>query len=144
MQERDDENRTTNERRRKKKHILEASHNALTPSKTSIAPHNQKPKMTKVERKAVYKDCKKTLEQSIKDLSNDDTDNSESEGTSMSVPSNFKRYTIADRKILLQQPQRTKIKEAGESYDGPEDSKKVDLPEPGEEPRPVYIAIDLT
>ena len=62
----------------------------------------------------------------------------------MSVPSNFKRYTIADRKILLQQPQRTKIKEAGESYDGPEDSKKVDLAKPGEEPRLVYIATDLT
>ena len=62
----------------------------------------------------------------------------------MIVPSNFKRYTIADRKILLQQPQRTKIKEAGESYDRPEDSKKVDLVEPSEEPRPVYIATDLT
>ena len=77
--------------------------------------------MTKVEQKVAYKDCKRTLEQSIKYLNNDDTDNNESEGTSMSVPSNFKRYTIADRKILLQQPQRTKIKEAGESYDGPKE-----------------------
>ena len=86
MQEWDDENQTTNERRRKKKHIPEASQDASTPSKTSTTPHDQKPKMTKVERKVVYKDYKKTLEQSIKDLSNDDTDNSKSEGTSMTVP----------------------------------------------------------
>lgn len=31
----------------------------------------------------------------------------------------------------------------GESYDGPEDAKMVDLANPGEEPRPLYIATDL-
>ena len=32
----------------------------------------------------------------------------------------------------------------GVSYDdGPEDTKKIDIASPGEEPKPVYIAIDL-
>ena len=32
----------------------------------------------------------------------------------------------------------------GVLYDGPEDAKKIDLAEPGEEPRPAWIATDLT
>ncbi|MCO5563145.1 hypothetical protein L7F22_016782 [Adiantum nelumboides] len=36
------------------------------------------------------------------------------------------------------------LKEPGTSYDGPEKAKKIDLAEPGEEPKPAYIAIDLT
>ena len=62
----------------------------------------------------------------------------------MDVPSNFKSYTIQDRRIVLQQPKRVKPEIMGESYDGPEDAKKIDLANPGEEPRPVYIATDLT
>ena len=44
----------------------------------------------------------------------------------------------------MEKPQRTKPSQLGESYDGPEDAKQVDLAEPGEEPKPVYIATDLT
>ena len=43
----------------------------------------------------------------------------------------------------MQTPQRVKPQQQGESYDGPEDAKRVDLANPGEEPRPVYIAMDL-
>ena len=32
----------------------------------------------------------------------------------------------------------------GELYDGSKDAKKIDLANLGEEPRPVYIATDLT
>ena len=59
------------------------------------------------------------------------------------MPSNFKRYTIEDRTIKFQTPQRIKPQQQGESYDGPEEAKRVDLAIPGEEPRPVYIATDL-
>ena len=34
--------------------------------------------------------------------------------------------------------------EKNKSYDGPEDAKKIDIAEPGEESRPMYIATDLT
>ena len=61
----------------------------------------------------------------------------------LQVPSHYKRYTVQDRSILLQTPERTKP-QAGVSYDGPEDTKRVDLAEPGEDLLPVYIATDLT
>ena len=65
------------------------------------------------------------------------------EGDAISVPSNFKRYTIEDRKIKLQTPQCMKPQQFGESYDGPEDAKLIDLANAGESPKPVYIATDL-
>ena len=59
------------------------------------------------------------------------------------VPSHFKRYTIQDRKIIVvQQPIRS-LQKPGESYDGPEDAKKINLAEEGEDPKPAYIATDL-
>ena len=51
----------------------------------------------------------------------------------------FKRNTIEDRTIKLQTPQRVKPQQQG-----PEDAKRVDLAIPGEEPKPVYIATDLS
>ena len=60
----------------------------------------------------------------------------------LSVPSHFKRYTIQDRKIIVQQPMH--ISEVpGKSYDESQNAKRIDLAEEGEEPRPTYIAIDL-
>ena len=58
------------------------------------------------------------------------------------APSHFKRYTVQERKIVLQQSKREPQK-PGESYDGPENSKRVDLAKEGEEPRPVWIATEL-
>lgn len=58
------------------------------------------------------------------------------------MPSHFKRYTIQDRKIVVQQPKRTS-QTLGESHDGPENAKQVNLAIEGEEPRPTYIANDL-
>ena len=59
------------------------------------------------------------------------------------VPKNFCSYTIQDRSIILQSPKREKPETFGVSYDGPEDAKKVDLADPGETQRPVWIATDL-
>ena len=60
----------------------------------------------------------------------------------ISVPSHYKNYTIEDRKILMQLPDRQNEKK--KSYDGPEDAKKIDISKPEEESRPMYIAADLT
>ena len=69
--------------------------------------------------------------------SNNDTEDE------LQVPSHYKRYTVQDRIILLQSPERTKPP-VETSYEGSEDTKRVDLAESGEEPQPVYIATDLT
>ncbi|MCO5565182.1 hypothetical protein L7F22_018855 [Adiantum nelumboides] len=61
----------------------------------------------------------------------------------MDIPSHYKKYTMQDRKIIVQQPMR-ELKELRTSYDGSKKAKKIDLVEPGEEPRPAYIATDLT
>ena len=45
---------------------------------------------------------------------------------------------------MLQRPNRQKPKTLGMSYDGLEDAKKIDLAEPGEEPRLTWIATDLS
>ena len=57
----------------------------------------------------------------------------------MSVPSHFKKYTIQDRKIVVQQPVRVSQKH-GESYDGPKNARKINLAEEEEDPKPIYIA----
>ena len=59
------------------------------------------------------------------------------------VPSNFKTYTVQDRKIVTQSPQRDRPTNPGESYDGPKEVKQVDLAQPGQDPKPVYIATNL-
>ena len=97
--------------------------------------NEKKTKPTKLERKAFYDDCKRALNKTWQSMSDESSDAEE-----VDVPSNFKSYTIQDRKIMLQQPKRVKPEQLGESYDGPEDAKKVDLANPGEEPRPIYIA----
>ncbi|MCO5575757.1 hypothetical protein L7F22_029561 [Adiantum nelumboides] len=96
--------------------------------------------MTKIERKSEYNKLKKTLKDVCAiEMETDEDVNSDK----MDVPSHYKTYTIQDRKIIVQQPMR-ELKEPGTSYDGPEKAKKIDLAEPGEEPKPAYIATDLT
>ncbi|MCO5597411.1 hypothetical protein L7F22_051488 [Adiantum nelumboides] len=67
----------------------------------------------------------------------------ETNSDKMDVPSHYKKYTIEDNKIIVQQPMR-ELKEARTSYDGPKKAKKIDLPKPREVPKPTYIATDLT
>ncbi|MCO5560570.1 hypothetical protein L7F22_014185 [Adiantum nelumboides] len=63
--------------------------------------------------------------------------------TPISVPAHYKKYTVEERKIILKKPGRREMANQGVSYDGPEDAKKIDLANPGEDSKPVYIAIDL-
>lgn len=72
------------------------------------------------------------------------SDDSNDEEDITNVPTNFKKFTIQDQKIMLQQPMRQKPDKPGVSYDGPEDAKEVNIAEPGAEPRNVWIATDLS
>ena len=49
---------------------------------------------------------------------------------------------VEEQKIMVTKPKRI-LMSPSVSYDGPEDTKKIDIASPGEEPKPVYIAIDL-
>ena len=94
--------------------------------------------MSKLERKVKYNEAKQTLKQiwaAATETSSGD------EG--VEVPSHYKKYTIQDRHILLQTPERQRT-QPGTSYDGPENTKRIDLARPREEAKPVYIASDLT
>ena len=62
--------------------------------------------------------------------------------TPISVPKHYKKYTVEERKIIWQKPNRQQPIIAI-SYKGPKDDKKVDLAGHGEDTKPVYIATDL-
>ena len=59
------------------------------------------------------------------------------------IPDNFKKFTVQDRKIVWEKPKRQPTRQKGELYNGPEQAKQVDLAEPGQESKMVWIAIDL-
>ena len=61
----------------------------------------------------------------------------------VSVRSHYKRYTIQDWKVIVQQPVCEQQKPR-ESYKGPKNAKRIDLAELNEEPKPVYIATNLS
>ena len=69
--------------------------------------------------------------------------NSVGEEEGIMVPSNFKTYTIQDQRIVTQSPNHERPTNPGESYDGPKEVKHIDLAQPGEDPKPVYIATNL-
>lgn len=58
------------------------------------------PQMSKTKRKAAFKDYKCILSESLQSYSNSSSPSTD-EGDVISVPSNFKRYTIEDRTIKL-------------------------------------------
>ena len=62
--------------------------------------------------------------------------------TPLSVPEHHKKYTVEERKIICQKPNRQQPV-TGISYEGPEDAKKIDLSGPNEDEKLVYIATDL-
>mgnify|MGYP007023531666 CR=1 FL=1 len=70
-------------------------------------------KTTKLERKAYYEECKRTLNKTWRTSDEESSDDSDG----LDVPSNFRSYTIQDWKIMLQQPKQVKLEAIGESYD---------------------------
>ena len=117
----------------------EQKERASNRSKRSVKSNSISSKPSKLERKEVCKKYKQVLRQVWEDLSD-----SVEEMENQEVPDNFKRYTIQDRRIVLEKPKRIPTGQPGESYDGPEQAKQVDLAEPGEDPRLGWIATDLT
>ena len=59
------------------------------------------------------------------------SDESDKDKDAISVPSHYKKYTIQDRWLVIEQPKRER--QPGKSYDGPEDAKKIDLAQQFEE-----------
>ena len=70
--------------------------------------------MTKVEIRALLQEQKQTLKATWSSCTYD----SKIEDGAMSVPPNFKKSTIQDRKIVLQQPKQVRPKDPGKFYDG--------------------------
>lgn len=62
----------------------------------------------------------------------------------LTVPSHYKKYTIQERRVIVEQLLVRIKTEPRKSYDGPQDAKKIDLVEPREESKPAYIATDLS
>ena len=89
----------------------------------SVKSQEEKPKLTKTERRARYNELKRELKQVWSTEMESEGENQDN----MSVPSHFKRYTIQDRKVIVQQPKRT-LEEPGKSYDGPENAVGRFLP----------------
>lgn len=98
----------------------------------------QELKLTKTKKKAKYNKLKCKMKQ----VWTIEMDSEDERNENMSFPSHFKQYTIQDRKVVVQQPIRTS-EVLGKSYDGPENAKRIDLAEEGEEPRLAYIATNL-
>ena len=102
---------------------------------------SEKGSMTNVEQKALREEKKRVLKAAWSSMSDNSMDD---KAIATKLPSSFKCFMVQDQKIILQSPTREKPKTPGISYDGPKDAKKVDITKPREEPRLVWIAIDLT
>ncbi|MCO5585802.1 hypothetical protein L7F22_039737 [Adiantum nelumboides] len=99
-------------------------------------------KMTKLERKQKHQELKQTLKKEWTTKMESENEIG-TEADKISVPSHYKKYTIKDRRVVIEKPLQERT-EPGQSYDGLEDAKKIDLAEPGEEPKSAYIATDLS
>ena len=107
-------------------------------NKTIKKDTGKTPKMSNLEQKTTYNEVKRVLKQVWTTATG-----SSSENEGVEVPSHYKKYTIQDRQILLQTPERQRT-QPGTSFDGPKNSKRIDLAKPGEVELLVYIANDLT
>ena len=94
--------------------------------------------MIKLEWKQKYKELKRTLNQEwLTEMETEDTGSED-----LNTPSHFKHYIVEERKVILQNPIR-EPQGPGKSYNGPENSKQINLAEDNEEPRKVWKAFEL-
>lgn len=90
----------TDKTKRTKKKIARSIARSINTTKDDLSSKKskkKKPKMTKVECKVYYGECKRTLRKS---WASANEESSEDEAK-MEIPSNFKSYMIQDRKIVL-------------------------------------------
>ena len=97
------------------------------------------PPTTKLECKHYYQECKRVMNKTWDFVSKTDSVG-EKEGV---MVSNFKTYTIQDQRIVTQSPNRERPTNLRESYHGPKEVKQINLAQPKEEPKPIYIATNL-
>ena len=83
----------------------------------------EEPNWTKLERKKKFIELKKTLKE-VWTTKMETSDESDKDKDAVSVPSHYKKYTIQDRRLVVEQPKRER--QPGKSYDGSEDAKKID------------------
>ena len=86
------------------------------------------------DRLDIFKDCQEKWDKG--------EDTEEKLTTPLSVLEHYKKYTIEERKIIWQKPNRQQLV-TGISHEGPEDAKKIELAGPNEDAKPVYIATNL-
>ena len=96
------------------------------PNKTKIA-HEKTKNKTKEERKRAKQQA---------DWSTNWENSQEENNDKISVPSHYKEYTVANRRIVLKQPIR-EVPEEKISYDLPKQSKTISLAQLREEPKPI-------
>lgn len=112
----------------KRKHSVK-----LKSTKTTSKPAKPMPDETKLS-KIELKEKRKSWRQTLKYVwaTKFESQDSEKENE-VQVPSHYKRYIVQDQKILLQTPDRERP-QPRTSYDGPEDTKCIDIAELGEDP----------
>ena len=124
-------NQTDHRRRKRVKHKT---------SSIESQPKSDVTKVTKLEHKLKFKEYMKQMKEAWSSISGEEMD----DDLGVTVPDGLKKYTIKDRKIILQKSMCQKLEIPGESYDGPKDAKQVDLANEGEEPQLVWIATNLS
>ena len=77
--------------------------------------------LTKTQREAKCSEFKRTMKEMWTTQMESENDNEEIQ----SLPSHFKRYTIQDRRIIIEQPIREMV-DPGKLYDGPKNAKIID------------------
>ena len=60
------------------------------------------------------------------------------------VPANFKKFQVGKRHVCIQTAERDKLTWLDQCYDGPKNTKHVNLADEGKKPKNVWIATDLT
>ena len=60
---------------------------------------------TKLERKKKFRELKKTLKE-VWTTEMESSDESDKDKDAISVPSHYKKYTIQDRRLVVEQPKR--------------------------------------
>ena len=60
------------------------------------------------------------------------------------APDRFKAFTIGNRQLLFEKAKRTPSEYNVFGYKGPAKVKEVDLASIGEDPKPIFIAMDLS
>ena len=100
------------------------------------------PKSRKFERRKKNREALKAERQARKDLKNSQTQSPDIDINP--APERFKAFTIGDRHLVFDKAKQKPSEGSTSGYDGPAEVKEVDLAAEGEDPKPIFIATDLS